>query len=454
MLQCFPDEHTFLNQETAMSPFNEKISPSRTASSQPLAGIGKITRKIAAGVGRTLALLFAILLCLPVVLLPLSTSVPAPVWIILALLDATLLFLQFYLLPARFRIAVSLAGILLVGILAVAASQIFAATPAIKDNDGNPFPGSISSLEKVTLNDTEQWITIRGHDVNKPILLNLGMGGPGGGGFATRTLFEPLEKDFVVVSWDEPGTGKSYNAVPVSTLTPQRFVEDAHALTMYLRERFHQEKIYVYGVSWTSILGVWLVQKYPGLYYAYIGNGQMVNTTENDVMGYQLALDYLAERGNSGLAATLRGNGPPPYRGEGMLRKYVAYLDILNEYMGEPGYTLVVPIVPFIAPEYGFVDKINHTRGLIDSFSIVYPQLGDLDFTTQAAKLDVPVYIFVGRNDVNAMSSLVESYYNLLEAPRKELIWLEGGHGLSGENIGQFVDVMVNKVLVETNPGR
>ncbi len=39
---------------------------------------------------------------------------------------------------------------------------------------------------------------------------------------------------------------------------PERFISDAYALTQMLRARFHQDKIYVYGVSWTSILGVWL----------------------------------------------------------------------------------------------------------------------------------------------------------------------------------------------------
>jgi hypothetical protein len=48
----------------------------------------------------------------------------------------------------------------------------------------------------------------------------------------------------------------------------------------------------------------------------------------------------------------------------------------------------------------------------------------------------VPVYIFAGRNDVNAMSSLVEEYFNVLEAPHKELIWLAGGHGLDGPVCG------------------
>ncbi|RPJ27498.1 MAG: alpha/beta hydrolase [Chloroflexi bacterium] len=411
-----------------------------------------IALKTASFLGRLLALLITLLLCLPVILLPFTTSVPAWTWILLALADIALLILRFRLLPAWRGMTASLLGVIVVSILAILASQFFAATPPITDVDGQPISGSIATLEKVSLNGTEQWITIRGQDVNKPILLHLGMGGPGGGGFATRSLFEPLEKDFVVVSWDEPGTGKSYNAVPISTLTPQRFVDDAYALTLYLQERFHQEKIYVYGVSWTSILGVKLVQQHPELFHAYIGNGQMVNTTGNDILGYELALDYLTNKGDTKTVETLRKNGPPPYTGENVTGRYVAYLDILNEYMGMPRYTVIVPILPFMATEYGYVDKINHTRGLIESFEVVYPQLQDLDFITQAPELDLPVYIFAGRDDVNAMSSIVEGYYNVLEAPHKELIWLEGGHGLGGDNLHQFVDVMLNKVLAETYP--
>lgn len=411
-----------------------------------------IARKTASFLGRLLAVFLTFLLCLPVILAPFTTSVPTWVWILLALADAALLILQFRLRPIWRGVTASLVGVVVISVLAVLASQFFASTPPITDAQGRPIPGSIATLEKVNINGTEQWISIRGHAVNKPILLHLGMGGPGGGGFATRSLFEPLEKDFVVVSWDEPGTGKSYNAVPISTLTTQRFVDDAYALTLYLQERFHQEKIYVYGVSWTSILGVKLVQQHPELFHAYIGNGQMVNTTGNDILGYELALDTLSKKGDTKAAGILRKNGPPPYTGENVTGRYVAYLDILNEYMGMPRYTLIVPIIPFMATEYGYVDKINHTRGLIESFEVVYPQLQDLDFITQAPKLDVPVYIFAGRNDVNAMYTIVEEYYNVIEAPHKELIWLEGGHGLGGDNLHQFVDVMVNKVLAETYP--
>lgn len=388
----------------------------------------------------------ALLLLLPVILLPLSTAVPSPVWIPLLVADLGLIT---WLIARRRSGGVrplAVGGVALVAVVAVVASQLLAATPAIKGSDGRPLPGSIATLEPVILNGSEQWITIRGRNTSNPVLLNLGMGGPGGGGFSTRSLFEPLEEHFTVVSWDEPGTGKSYGAVPFDQLSRDRFVSDATALINLLRQRFGQDKIYLYGVSWTSILGIWLVQEHPELFHSFVSSGQMVNTTENDQLGYELALQHLDQQGDTRAAAKLRSNGPPPYRGDAVVFRYLDYLDVLNDIMGEPRYALVVPIVPFLAPEYGLVDKVNHTRGLIDSFNVVYPQLEDLDFVTQAPVLEVPVYFFVGREDVNAMASLVEEYFAVLEAPREELIWLDGGHGLDGASQGQFVDVMVNQV--------
>jgi pimeloyl-ACP methyl ester carboxylesterase len=392
-----------------------------------------------------------LLLMIPILLLPIGTSDPVMSWASLALVDAVLLVVMFKTRWRLRNIVLTCGGMLFIAGLAVVLSQLFASTPRITDAQGNVLPNSIASLEKVTLNGSEQWITLRGKDISKPVLLYLGLGGPGAGGFAMRPLFQPLEDYFVVVSWDEPGTGKSYNARPIQQLTPQRFVEDARALTQLLRERFHQDKIYIYGVSWTSFLGIWLAQQYPELYYAYIGTGQMVNATQDDIMGYEFAINYLTERGDTATVDALRRNGPPPYVGSGMALKYIAYLDVLNDYMGSIRYAIAVPLIPMFASEYGLLDKVNHFRGLYESFEFVYPQLKDVDLATQATDLKIPIYFLVGQNDVNAMTSLVEHYYGVLKAPHKELIWLKNGsHGLDEATMSQFIDVMLNKVLPQT----
>lgn len=347
------------------------------------------------------------------------------------------------------RLAIALA-ILVVVLGGVAlGSQAHASTQPILGRNGQPLPGSIATMEQVRLNGSQQWITIRGANAHNPVLLFL-MGGPGAGGLPDQGFLAPLEEHFVVVNWDQPGTGKSYGAAEHSKLTPQRYVDDAYALTQLLRARFHQEKIYVLGSSWGTILGIMLVQQHPDLFYAYVGHGQMVNTTENDIMGYRFALKYAADRGDTNTVNTLKRNGPPPYVGDGMALKYAAYMDVLQQYMGQPSMELLVALMPQLAPEYGLADRVNFVRGFVETFSVVYPQLRDLDFARSATKLDVPIYLLAGREDVNAMSSLTERYYNTLQAPHKELIWFKSGHSLTDADTSQFVDVMVNHVLKQT----
>jgi len=85
-----------------------------------------------------------------------------------------------------------------------------ASTPPILGPDGKPLPGSIASLESVRLGGHEQWLTMRGQNVSNPVLLYLS-GGPGQSDLPyVRVLFNNLEQDFVVVDWDQRGTGKSY----------------------------------------------------------------------------------------------------------------------------------------------------------------------------------------------------------------------------------------------------
>ena len=129
-------------------------------------------------------------------------------------------------------------------------------TPAIAGADGKSVPGSIAEVTMVDINGHDQGLLIRGHSVDNPVLLYLA-GGPGQSDLAfPRALFSELEENFTVVCWDQPGEGKSYAGFePSSGLTLDRAVADTIAVTNYLRERFDEDKIYVMGESYGSILG-------------------------------------------------------------------------------------------------------------------------------------------------------------------------------------------------------
>lgn len=330
------------------------------------------------------------------------------------------------------RALVLCAAALLLSLALAALSQWTAYTPAIRDEQGSIPAGSIAELIPVELNGTTQWISIRGTDREKPVLLFLA-GGPGGTQLAAvRHELGELEKHFVVVGWDQPGSGKSYYARPISQITPETYLQDGYALTQYLRQRFGQEKIFLVGESWGSALGIFLVHRHPEAYRAFIGTGQMVDFLQTEKMDYALALEGARTRGDGALARALEENGPPPYYGKGVTWKIAAYLNDLTAAMARnpaihnPGYNTFRDL---FSPEYGVLDRIHFFRGLVHTFDRVYPQLYQVDLRKDYAVLQVPVAFFLGRHDLNAPPVLAEEYLEALRAPAKEMVWFEhSGH--------------------------
>jgi pimeloyl-ACP methyl ester carboxylesterase len=210
----------------------------------------------------------------------------------------------------------------------------------------------------------------------------------------------------------------------------------------------------VLGESWGSALGILLVQRYPELFHAFIGTGQMVAFLENDLMCYEFALNWAQERSNSGQIEKLTQQGPPPYFGDGVAWKQATYLMDTFSYMNSNPAIADNGANTFrdlAAPEYGLYDKLNWFRGVLDTLGIVYPQLWDIDFRTQATNLAVPVYFLIGRHDINAPTSLVEEYFEVLEAPHKAIVWFEhSGHTPWVSESDRFVQVMVDTVLAQT----
>ena len=87
------------------------------------------------------------------------------------------------------------------------------------------------------------------------------------------------------------------------------------------------------------------------------------------------------------------------------------------------------------------MDKINFFRGIINTYNNVYKQLYTINLRTDYAKLDVPVYFFLGRHDVNAPTVLAEEYVKVLDAPDKGIVWFEhSGHSPWINEPAKFVE--------------
>ena len=337
-----------------------------------------------------------------------------------------------------------------------------ARTPPILGADGQVLLGSVAELTTVRLGGHDQSVMIRGYSTEKPVLLYLN-GGPGMSGLPyTRVVLDDLSRDFVIVDWDQRGAGKSYPAIdPASTLTPAQAVSDTIELTNYLRQRFQEQKIYLVGESWGSVLGVLAVQKRPDLYYAFIGSGQMVDVRETDRRIYQDVLALAARTSDAKLAAKMRRYGQPPYADLPYANVFAMgqYDALYKPYTPSQAYRELGAssgIGPYgvFASEYNLIERFDVLRGLMDMFTMMYPQIQQIDFRKDVKTLKVPVYILDGTAELSARRDLTLEWFASLEAPIKRLVHFDNAaHSVAFEQFEQFGTLMRGTVLPETYPG-
>lgn len=328
-----------------------------------------------------------------------------------------------------------------------------AGTDAILTSAGTPMPGSVTELIRVSVGGHEQAMMIRGTSTKNPVLLFLA-GGPGGTELgAMRRHGQALEKDFVVVTWDQRGTGKSYDKLdPTSTLTLQQATSDTIEVSNYLRNRFGQDKIYLLGQSWGTILGVLAAQQRPELYRAYIGVGQMVDPRETDGVFYQDTLAWAGRTNNTALGDKLTASGPPPYTDmlnyePSLTNDHKIYpYDHTNNSEGAGGFS-----TNLFVEEYTLMEQLHAFAGFFDVFTVLYPQLQEIDFRRDAAHLAVPVYLMQGRFEAPGRLGPAKQWFDLLEAPAKQLITFDtSGHRPLFEQPDLFHQLMTDTVLAHT----
>lgn len=326
-------------------------------------------------------------------------------------------------------------------------------TAPITGTDGRPARGSIASLEPIRLGGAEQWILIRGRDADKPLLLKL-HGGPGQAEIATAPLNALLEKDFVVVEWDQRGSGKSAASIdPRAAMTMDQLVSDTVELTQALLLRFRRKSLILVGHSWGSAIGLQAIQRRPDLYRAFVSTGQMANFTQAMREGHRLLLEDARQRGKTDLVAELQAIGPPPYIGPDADSRRERYVQRLEEsgHLWHSAETFDRVGWMLSSPEYAWPEKLAYPRAARSSFDLLLPDLLKLDMTTLVPRVAVPVYFALGRHDYMAPPAVSARYFAALGAPRKEWIWFEhSAHFPHWEEPERFHALLTRRVAAET----
>ncbi len=298
-------------------------------------------------------------------------------------------------------------GLAAIGTLAIAGALLelrfwHGRTPGIDS------PNGIASLERQRIGGSEQWILVRGVDRANPVLLFL-HGGPGMPAMYLAHAWQAdLERDFVVVQWDRRGAGKSFAALgDTPELTVSQTLADVYELARSLAARFGQRRIYLVGHSWGSYLGLLAVRAHPELFRAFIGTGQMAGTEREVRALRRAALGRIAAENGGDTEITEEDL----FRFGGELHRSRSFWPLLATGLG--------------APEYTLRDVLNVKRGADLVLRRMRYDVEPRPLAGEIAKVDVPIFFFLGRYDLNTPSELAARYLDRLDAPLKGLAWFE-----------------------------
>lgn len=294
----------------------------------------------------------------------------------------------------------------------------------------------IDTRETITFKSNGYFLRIRSLNTGNPVILFL-HGGCGSPDRAQIMKYQsPLAEKFTLVAFDQRGSGYAYDRKEAKNLdlTKEIYVEDVHNVVDYLKQRFHQEKIIIIGHSFGSVLGVWFAQQYPQDVLAYVGVGQCVDYVENEKLSYAWTLQEAERIGDKKSIKVLKKIGAPLEDGkyhvnhQKCLMKQRAILHKLGgaTYSNRKPYwqELLFHEVPIMLKEYSPGGMIKYIKGLSYSPNTTLAKTNP-DFLNTAKGLDVPVYLLLGRHDMNCVCSLAEKWFNALQAPDKKLIWFE-----------------------------
>jgi proline iminopeptidase len=284
----------------------------------------------------------------------------------------------------------------------------------------------IEEASFITIGGIGQWVTMRGDDERKPVLLLL-HGGPGDVQSPLISTYAPYEQDFVVVQWDQRGSGRTFAKNGAAGVTREKLVADGIDLSVQLHKRFARAPLILFGHSWGSIIATGMVQQRPDLFAAYVGTGQV--TAWADVVQFQF--DFLKERyrekGDTAALAALEAIGTPDPRN---VQQYFGFSRPIRQNMNASDTAWLTGLLNAYKASGETEEALKAIGdGSLASGRALIDASVATNFPATATSFKLPYYVIQGRHDLFSPTPLVEAYFNKVSAPKKRLIIIEdAGH--------------------------
>ena len=306
--------------------------------------------------------------------------------------------------------------------------------------------GGISEVREIKMGGISQYIAIDGQKVENPLCLFI-HGGPGLAvpyGISARMHYANLTSHCTAVYWDQRGAGKTYDEeMATNLLTLDQLQADAIELVNYLLEEFKQEKLYLVGYSWGSVLGIELVNQIPHQIEAYFGISQVVDPRQSEQLLYQWLIEEFDRLGEIETVKSLKRIGAPPYNqrvSQEVFNQAIssseAYRKTTHSQSGSNVLKWLYEVwtSPDLTLREVYETLVTASKVTLTE-SGLWKELSTVNVNEDLQEVKVPVYFISGKDDFICSKDVMLAWSNQLIAPTKEILILNNSsHYLSSED--------------------
>lgn len=313
----------------------------------------------------------------------------------------------------------------------------------------------------VNINNLEHHVQIRGKNKENPIILFL-HGGPGFPiGYLSTSFQSELEENYTIVHYDQRHCGRTYykNLDENYELNYELLLEDLDAMVEYLKEKYNKDKIVILGQSWGSVLGLTYANTHPENVEAYIGVGQVIDFDQGKVEAANEAIKLASEEDieilNDEVEKFKEVDAVDKMDVENIETLILTSIKYLK---GDKEQSAFNMIWSGLKSSYMNLDDIkwylnaSSTKKIIDlEEELINYMYFEFDAYNLSYNYEVPIYFISGGNDWITPYTMVEKYYNSIEAIEKDMIIIpETGHTLFLDSPKEFT-AAINSLLTNSS---
>lgn len=262
---------------------------------------------------------------------------------------------------------------------------------------------------------------------NKPVVVYL-HGGPGQS-IVPFAGYLNKEIDFAtMVYYDQRGTGRTQlkSKSSADEITIEELLLDLKKTIAYLKKQYHVEKVILLGHSWGSVLGTQYALRYPQDLHCYIGVGQVVHHRKAEKCGYDHLMDVMQKPDEEDKKALAElGQYPMNVTYENAYETLIKFRDLQIKYKIGSEASVYLNIAKQ-SETFRLKDLIAMRKVMQNIHLLEYM----LDYNIENERdYQVPIYYILGKEDWQVPSVVAAAYFDTIQAPQKQLYWIEhAGH--------------------------